>query len=737
MSNQEKDTIGTALNQAISSLAIEEEKTQWTDNVLDIFTQATNDMVLGQLIHDSSFSFEACTYSLEIMNKDLDPGYAREKQYQPEQLYDQGKIVKDSTLDKKQILKIIDKLVILESGWLSADPLTVTLFTCMYLHFPHRLENNYFKTYVDALLANCDTTTKVVNKGDVCLEEDFNLSTFGLNLIYQGNQDSFLLVQELNQLENSLRKEIQDAEANNDSIEDINLLKSFLYRILFRKHLYFIIFSLSVANIVLAKKSIDEIIPIIKLLRKDSYIDREDIVIPPHVFDKFHTSMSIQVVENTYSSALDIFEKMATDFLIVFQMPHLYEPTSPSSTTNTDSNTKLDTKVNLPNILNYHFYLSRLSPNIIVRSVLRRLLFPLPKAKFFRMDSMKESIVEWMNNFGIPFTYLKKGEKVDIFINKFAEVLQKIFIHLALNRARQRRELKHNLFDLTILQNEGDILDCEFASNKTEIPIYFGSFIFHLKLRLMAHYLYLGFEIEVYSPNEYQMVYWYIDYVIGMQNQVTIFMHKQNHPPPKEKKGGKKLTPQQIQQQLQMAQPPPTIERLFMTAHHNVARGFFRLLTFLRMANKIRLDQSCEYSSAENRFLKKFEPFFNPPYQQPDPLTYESYVKSSVIDENSMNWFDIATSVLDLFKNSKLALDVIIQNEPKLRPIPPFMQEESKSLLRTMITMTLQLKKILPSNFDQFTPAQIDSIRKSPVPTDFTVVFDPKPNYPNIIINKN
>ncbi|KAN0027711.1 hypothetical protein ACTFIU_010690 [Dictyostelium citrinum] len=763
----------------------------WVD-ALPILKEASNDMYLGQLIHSIDFQLESATHSLEIMNPKLDTRAKGEHFYMPEQLFDKGSIPKDSTLDRKQIIKIIDRLVGLEISWIEGESLPMTLFSCMYLHFPQRLENQIFSTYVNSLLATCDAINQIVSRGDVCCEEDFNLSDFNLTLLYPANQHMVVNIRQLEELIDQLDQQINTEKSKSTKdLDELKILVSLYNRILFRKLFYIIIFSLSVSNLVLAIKSIKEILPVIDFLKNDGYSNRDDIVVPTEIFNgglvsKLYSSVGAVSQEKTYTAAINSFEKLFTDFQTLFKMPHLLDSTiqrqqllqlhqqqqqqqqqqnlttednknnnntsesttAPVVTGKNKSKVVKSESIKIGAILDYHIYFSRPSPNIVTRSVLRRLLFPLPLGQFFKSDIMEESLIEWMHEFGIPMDRLVNREKegVPMFLDTLSKVIQKLFVHMALNRARQRRKLKVSLFELSLLQNEADILDTNIAKEPTNVSIYFGSFIFNLKLRVMQHYLFLGFELDIYSYHEFPSVYYYLDYFYNIQSNVSNYVHKLNYleknkndPPQQQSSSNKKnknknkntKSNNNIQQQQkppQIPPAPPTIERTLLVAYHTAVRAMFRFLVVLKQNGKI-IDPVCDFGTDDLRFMKKFEPFFNPPYQQPEPLTHEICKNSTKTTEP---WISLVITTLDILKQSKSAIDVLLLPESKFNvPIPFYQVEEAKQLQRSILSMRLQIQKLLPS-FD-LSKLTIEKVLALPIPK-FSIQIETKPYFPNINI---
>ncbi|EFA80700.1 hypothetical protein PPL_06284 [Heterostelium album PN500] len=754
-----------------STASLNNQEDDLYEDALPIFKDALKDMKLGQLVHPKQFTLDQAIHALEVMNKKLDTGSDVDRPFTAEMLYDMGEVPRDTSLNTKEIIAIIDRLMSYEIGWIEGNPIAFTLFNCMYLHFPGRLKNNYLSTYISGLLASSDTLIHIVSRGDVCVEEDFNLSTYDFNL--NQNVDTLVLVNQLDALSKELLQMVDQLNEEKKTDEAIDM-KDLYDRITFRRMFYVLFFSLMSSNVVMAQKLIPQIQKTLDSMR--SRLPKLKLVdIPEGIFNAklncfFVSSMDFPAYQcHPFAKVLDNYDKLIRDLSTMLQMPHLMEThqqmkqQQQNQQQNQQQQQQQQSKsdLDLSSVLDYHLYFSRQSPNIIVRSLLRRLLFPLPSGQFFRSNSVPSAILEWMTSFGVPSQYLNlKNPEIAKFVERFSLALQRIFIQTSLNRARQHRKLKNSLFDLTILQSEADIIDTEIAKDKTNISILFGSFIFNIKLKLMIHYLYLGFELEIYEHHEYQQIYWYLDCLAALQIQVHHYIYKENQKTPQrtkkeEKKEAKKEAkkaakkgstnnnqkaaannnhPKSIQQQQHNNNnnsnnmqndahlPPATPDRLLIASHKLTARSMFRFMTVLEMMGKIKKPK-CEFSSPTLRFLKRFEHFNSPPYQQPEPYTLELFNQS--IQVQDITAFGILLSTLENIKLAKQNIEHIMKGFAK--PPPFYIIEEAKAILRTNITLSLVIQKLLPKNYETLSEKS-----EQPIPVG-NVTFEPRQCYPNII----
>ncbi|DBA01367.1 TPA: hypothetical protein N0F65_001606 [Lagenidium giganteum] len=164
--------------------------------------------------------------------------------------------------------------------------------------------------------------------------------------------------------------------------------------------------------------------------------------------------------------------------------------------------------------------LSRQQPSIVVRSYVLLFLYIDKKiyGRFGFMDWLTESMV--MN--GVPTVLLSTQEGVQFSARTIETVYESLKIYLH-GRSRQRARLETLLEDWAILQLEAAGVDETFTTEmgipKATYPRYFTAWTLEESVLLMIHYVSLGLELDLYSPNEYGTVYWYFDYLLGSRLQ--------------------------------------------------------------------------------------------------------------------------------------------------------------------------------------------------------------------------
>jgi hypothetical protein len=118
------------------------------------------------------------------------------------------------------------------------------------------------------------------------------------------------------------------------------------------------------------------------------------------------------------------------------------------------------------------------------------------------------------------------SSRMEIFRSRAAGTYLDVLRTICQNRCRIRRTLCHNITDWDNLQLDAEELDLElqqFTQEKPIIdravsndPIYafpLSSWAYFYKLRQMEWIVQMGFELEIYQPDELAAMYWYLQYL--------------------------------------------------------------------------------------------------------------------------------------------------------------------------------------------------------------------------------
>lgn len=118
------------------------------------------------------------------------------------------------------------------------------------------------------------------------------------------------------------------------------------------------------------------------------------------------------------------------------------------------------------------------------------------------------------------------SQRMEIFRERAALAYLDVLRALCQNRCRTRRALRHTIADWDNLQLDAEELDVElrqFTGEKpivdpsySRTPVYsfpLSSWAYYHKLRQMEWIVQIGFELEVYQPDELAGMYWYLTHL--------------------------------------------------------------------------------------------------------------------------------------------------------------------------------------------------------------------------------
>ncbi|KXX81657.1 N-alpha-acetyltransferase 35, NatC auxiliary subunit [Madurella mycetomatis] len=115
------------------------------------------------------------------------------------------------------------------------------------------------------------------------------------------------------------------------------------------------------------------------------------------------------------------------------------------------------------------------------------------------------------------------AHQMELFRQRAAQSFLDIFRAFCQNRCRVRRTLFHSIQDWETVQIDAEEIDQLLQIQLEEKPLVYqgipsyslplSSWAYHYKLRLMEWIVQLGFELEIYQPDELAGMYWYLSYL--------------------------------------------------------------------------------------------------------------------------------------------------------------------------------------------------------------------------------
>ncbi|CAL9132181.1 unnamed protein product [Musa textilis] len=515
------------------------DQTVWAD-AGPLIVAACNELQDGELIHAENFSLFAAMSALEIMDPKMDSGIENSGCHSIEEAIENNiapvPLSLDSTVDVQCILDVIDHLFSCEATWHKGHSLAQTVFSCIYLlrierTSPHALLHSYCRI----MRAICNALVSVVSDARTNEEEDLFAMAYALPLKGEGDEKCLSI---LNSVEETISRQLRACKAQSSrkkSLEDIEPLqrnpdleegycRALLCRLRFRKH-YFHVFmcmrkpqgkglELARKHVALCLSELSYMSKSLEFLRSLPYRSCQDdnessttaSGCKPIGFDaSLNSTLSAPGPPRathilSWKKAVGYFQKLLhdLDFVCSFNM----EPV-------------------LEDVLHYVVQFQKLQPDLVARAYLQILL--VQDGKLCGKDSFHDVISRAL---ALPELTADKEFQKNEFIVQLGQLIVNLLKILCTNIAWQRRKLGKILQDWGVLSLQLEMAFKREFGDRLNVMVD-ENMCMKVSRRLLkwteehtywiaSRFLTLGFELELYSPNEYCMVYWYM-YVVLMR----------------------------------------------------------------------------------------------------------------------------------------------------------------------------------------------------------------------------
>ncbi|GAB4828240.1 hypothetical protein Ancab_035152 [Ancistrocladus abbreviatus] len=614
--------------------------TVWADVSL-LLQAASKEFADGELIHGENFSLFAAMSALEIMDPKMDSGMDNGRYHSIDEAIESGAapvpISFDRTLDALCVIDVMDHLLTCEATWHLGHSLAQTVFSCIYLlridrTSPHALLYSYCRV----VQATCNVIISVVSDARTHEEEDLFTMAYGLPL---GGEKDDRCLSTLNAVEETLSRQLRACKAPSAkkmAVEDVEPLqtnfdleegfcKSMLCRLRFRKHFYHLLMCMKRPQgrgFELARKHIASCLSELERMRRSSEFIRsvagticeDNIVVnttasgrQPIGFDanlNFRSSAPAPprtIKTLSWKMALEYFEKLLHDMDIIcsFTLDPLLE-----------------------NVLRFVVQFQKSQPDLVARAHLQLLLIQDGKLygrdPIFSVICRVAALPEAMKDHDI-----QKNEFV-VQLGQFVINLMKI---LCTNVAWQRRKLGKILQDWRVIYVQlelafrkefGEFWSMSYNENPyMKMPKHILIWVEEQAYWIASRFLLLGFDLDLYSPTEYCMVYWYI-YVVLIKLAEKTHLRVLAKTDTAKRKGKKKRD--SIMDMAKDYQFPPAV--LLLQCYICLAEGLTMMLAALRNERKAFINPG-PFNTEHERFLQHFEHLQKAGL--PDHITYLSF----------------------------------------------------------------------------------------------------------------
>lgn len=156
----------------------------WVD-VSKEFFDATDELKLGELLHDDMFGLFEAMSAIEMMDPKMDAGMMCNRGNKKALNFDQAvkaNRLKLNNFTMAEQIGIIDATLACLVTWLEGHSLAQTVFTNLYLHKPHLIQDRCIKAFSICIMKLVDIVREFINRAAVFEEEDFQPFIYGYKL---------------------------------------------------------------------------------------------------------------------------------------------------------------------------------------------------------------------------------------------------------------------------------------------------------------------------------------------------------------------------------------------------------------------------------------------------------------------------------------------------------------------------------------------------------------------------
>lgn len=619
------------------------DNTVWAD-ISPLLDAACKELGDGEMIHGENFNLFAAMSALEIMDPKMDSGIVSKYCSLDEAIEDGAAPVPlshDKTIDVQSIIDIMDHLLACEATWHSGHSLAQTVFSCIYLLRLDRTSSHaILHSYCRVIRATCKAVVSVVSDARTHEEEDLFSMTYGLPLDGDGDEKCLSF---LNAVEETICRQLRACKAPSSKkrvLEDIEPLqhnldleegfcKALLCRLRFRKHFFHTLacmrrpqgrgFEMARKHIASCILELESILKSAEFLRfgvcgtcKDGIEGKT--TASGHTPIGFDASLNSRSAAPTPPRAIKILSwKRAVEYFV--KLLH-----------DLDVICSYSLDPSLEGVLRFVVQFQKSKPDLVARAHLQVLLVQDGKLygryPIFAVITKASALPEFTKNHDI--------QKSECFMQLGQLVINMLKI-LCTNAAWQRRKLGKILQDWRViyvqlelaLRNEVGEVSSNMDDEKMSVKIlrHVLNWVEEQTYWIASRFLMLGFELDLYSPSEYCMVYWYLYVVLIKLAEKTHFRMAVSNEPIKRKGKKKKDSLKEVAKESRVH---PAI--LFLQCHMCLAEGLTMMLAALR--NDLMVLQSQNpFNTEQERFLQHFELLQKACI--PDHISYPSFKEST------------------------------------------------------------------------------------------------------------
>ncbi|CAN7948671.1 unnamed protein product [Ixodes pacificus] len=612
----------------------------WKNVTLD-FQEATRELQLGELLHDEMFTLFEAMSAIEMMDPKMDAGmmcnFGNKKVMNFDQALAAG-ILKTADLSTSEHIGIMDSTLACLVTWLEGHSLAQTVFTNLYLHKPHMIDDKVMKAFSICILKMVDTIKNFVNKAAVFEEEDFQPVVYGYKLACDVTEVRAAGM--MKEVEEELSRRVKSTRAKpGEDLDAAQFAQHEEALAVYTRIKFCRLFQQ--ALIIFNKKGSDgveeverllqqclEVLPVLRRtiplgVQPDPKAEGTNRADYPTVMG-FEPLVNQRLLPPTFPRYTKIKPRADTmDYLeaLIGRLRHVCRIVDCTS---------------FHSAIDFLGEFSKTWPCVLSRSVVQLLYLPSP-GRVLGSLTMVEVLKDSVRSFIRPPVLAQRGalsshqqarEFVDAFLAHCVRPFTSLVHICGHNRARQRDKLTHLLEELAVLQDEADRLDTVLHSISVKLEVMqhmacFTTWVLHHVLKTMIQYLLSGFELELYSTHEYGYIFWYLyeflyGWMISALSRADTFLMDQEARAEQQGKAGRG-----VKKGKRKKKPCPHSREIFVSqAYQNLCGGYYKTIVGFTLDGKLR--RPCpEFDKEQVRYEHRFAPFNS--ILTPPPVQYAQY----------------------------------------------------------------------------------------------------------------
>lgn len=275
-----------------------------------------------------------------------------------------------------------------------------------------------------------------------------------------------------------------------------------------------------------------------------------------------------------------------------------------------------------------------------------------------------------------------------------------MFLHMLklahLNNARRFRRLAHVFPDFNNLQHEAFQLD-ETLKQTFGANLHYSRpcwvWIMEHSLQAMISKLLLGFQLELYDEAEFHMIYWYVDYLMGLRiyNLNEIYHAKEQASGSGKKKNARQQKDQTPAGKGNKPKNPP-MHMLLLEVSQCTVRGLFRLLAFCLRRGLLCVPPAAE-AGLPQRFVLRFRSLEQ--FRLPHLPSYMDFEQSACLAQEPVESRSVLTASQGSFSEAAQMLEVISSKAKESSTASEASADMAKALKRVIVSNQLAVTQLL------------------------------------------